>query len=45
MPDEFALQLYSFHLVIVDFADYARVPAILKLAEFLRQVYGMHGFS
>jgi hypothetical protein len=45
MPDEFALKLYGFHLTIIDFADYPRVAVILKLAKFLRQVYGMHGFS
>ena len=38
----FLIELYGFHGAIVDLADQARVAVVLKFAEFLRKIHGMH---
>src|ERR1700740_676193 len=43
VPNELALQFNGLYVAIVDLADHAGIPVVLKFAEFFRQVHGMHG--
>jgi hypothetical protein len=39
VPDELTLDLHRLDVAIVEFANYARIPMILKFCEFLRDIY------
>jgi hypothetical protein len=43
VPNEFALELNSFHLAVIEFPDDTGVPVVLKLTEFFCQVNSLHG--